>query len=86
MLLLAGYPGGVGALDLRQVCNAAYSAITQWMSSDDHKQFDRELLAPMRRDGTAVPVSRGTGALMAVMGVRPPARPPSKHPDAEGEA
>lgn len=52
---------------MRQMCNAAYSAIVEWMESDDKERFDRELLAtdPSK-------VSHGTGALMGLLGVAPP--------------
>jgi hypothetical protein len=52
---------------VRQTCNAAYSAIVEWMESDDKERFDRELLAtdPSK-------VSHGTGALMGLLGVVPP--------------
>lgn len=57
-------------MSLRQVCNVAYAAITQWMSAKDIEKFDRELHAD-----DAAQVSHGTESLMKIMGIRPPAPP-----------
>lgn len=49
------------------MCNASYTAIVEWMESDEKERFDRELLA---EDPSSV--SHGTGALMGLLGVAPP--------------
>lgn len=48
---------------MRQTCNAAYAAITEWKEKKEVEQFDRELMAD--DPGT---VSHGTQALLALMG------------------
>ena len=61
--LLAGYTGGVGDLDVRQLCNAAYSAMVEWADEKERAKIDRELAAV--DPGT---LSHGTDALLALMG------------------
>lgn len=60
-------------MSLRELLNAAYSAIQDGRSPTAAEEFHRELYA---EPGTkARPVSRGTKSLMAMMGM-PPTPPP----------
>ncbi len=51
---------------MRAICNVSYVAQVEHLDKDDLRDFDRALLAAPGEK--PAPVSRGTGALLGVMG------------------
>lgn len=49
---------------MRQLCNVAWAAQTEWMDEKEFAHFQRQLVADPARG----PISRGTGQLLALMG------------------